>query len=156
MGALRTIFRYWLWIFLAAVVLQIAFAGFGAFDVANQLGDEGSSVDEEAFNDAWGLHIGLGYLIFLGSIVTFVLALVARVGRQRVLHALGIVGLVVVQILLAWFGYEVPVIGSLHPINAFLILGAVAALTMREWRGDRMAATATPAAPAAPPAAPEP
>lgn len=150
MSALRTIFRYWLWILLAAVVLQIAFAGFGAFDVADKLSSEGSSVDEETYNDSWGLHIGWGYLILLGSIVTFVLALVARVGRQRVLHALGIVGLVVVQILLAWFGYEVPLIGTLHPINAFLILGAVAALTMREWRGDRMAAT--PAAPP-PPAA---
>jgi len=149
-SALRTIFRYWLWILLAAVVLQIAFAGFGAFDVADKLSSEGSSVDEETYNDSWGLHIGWGYLILLGSIVTFVLALVARVGRQRVLHALGIVGLVVVQILLAWFGYEVPLIGTLHPINAFLILGAVAALTMREWRGDRMAAT--PAAPP-PPAA---
>ena len=150
MSALRTIFRYWLWILLAAVVLQIAFAGFGAFDVADKLSSEGSSVDEETYNDSWGLHIGWGYLILLGSIVTFVLALVARVGRQRVLHALAIVGLVVVQILLAWFGYEVPLIGTLHPINAFLILGAVAALTMREWRGDRMAAT--PAAPP-PPAA---
>jgi len=149
-SALRTIFRYWLWILLAAVVLQIAFAGFGAFDVADKLSSEGSSVDEETYNDSWGLHIGWGYLILLGSIVTFVLALVARVGRQRVLHALAIVGLVVVQILLAWFGYEVPLIGTLHPINAFLILGAVAALTMREWRGDRMAAT--PAAPP-PPAA---
>ena len=66
------------------------------------------------------------------------------------LHSLGIVGLVVVQIVLAWIGSGVPVVGALHPINAFLILGAVAALTMREWRGDRMAAT--PAAPP-PPAA---
>jgi len=151
-GALRTIFRYWLWLLLAAVVLQIAFAGFGAFDVADKLSSEGASVDEESFNDSWGLHTGWGYLIFLLSIVTFLLALAARVGRRRVLHALGIVGLVVLQILLAWFGYEVPVIGALHPINAFLILGAVAALTMREWRGDRMARTATPVAP---PPAPE-
>jgi hypothetical protein len=29
----RAIFRYWLWLLLALVVLQIAFAGFGAFDV---------------------------------------------------------------------------------------------------------------------------
>ncbi|HKF15315.1 MAG TPA: DUF6220 domain-containing protein [Gaiellaceae bacterium] len=146
MGALRTIFRYWLWVLLAAVVLQIAFAGFGAFDVADKLGSEGASVDEESFNDSWGLHTGFGYLIFLGAIVTFLLALAARVGRQRVLHSLGIVGLVVVQILLAWFGSEWAIIGALHPLNAFVILGAVAALTMREWRGDRMT-TATPVAP---------
>ena len=143
MSALRTIFRYWLWLLLAAVVLQIAFAGFGAFDVADKLGAEGVSVDEESYEDSWGLHIGFGYLIFLAALVTFILALVARVGRQRVLHALGIVGLVIVQILLAWFGSEVPIIGALHPVNAFLILGAVGALTMREWRGEPMTTAAT-------------
>lgn len=148
---MRAIFRYWLWVLLAAVVLQIAFAGFGAFDVAEKLSAEGTSIDEDSYNDSWGLHIALGYLIFLGALVALVLALVARVGRQRVLHTLGIVGLVVVQVLLAWFGYEVPVIGSLHPVNAFLILGAVLALTMREWRGGAMATA--PAASPPPPAA---
>jgi Family of unknown function (DUF6220) len=147
----RAIFRYWLWVLLAAVVLQIAFAGFGAFDVAEKLSSEGTSVDEDSYNDSWGLHIALGYLIFLGSLLALVLALVARVGRQRVLQTLGVVGLVVVQVLLAWFGYEVPVIGSLHPVNALLILGAVFALTMREWRGEtmRMAPAASPPPPAA-------
>jgi hypothetical protein len=149
-GALRTIFRYWLWILLAAVVLQIAFAGFGAFDVVDKVASEGASIDEESVEDSWGLHIGFGYLILLGAIVTFLLALAARTGRQRVLHSLAIVGLVIVQILLAWFGGEWAIIGALHPLNAFLILGAVAALTMREWRGDRMvAATAQPPPPAA-------
>jgi hypothetical protein len=57
------------------------------------------------------------------------------------------------QILLAWFGYDVPLIGALHPLNAFLILGAVAALTMREWRGDRMAMGRPTSEPMAPPPA---
>jgi Family of unknown function (DUF6220) len=145
----RAIFRYWLWLLLALVVLQTAFAGFGAFDVAEKVASEGASVDEESVDDSWGLHIGFGYLILLGSLIAFVLALVARVGRQRGLHTLGIFGLVIVQILLAWFGSEVPIIGALHPLNAFLILGALATLAMREQRGD-MVATAT--APQPPPA----
>jgi len=136
----RAVFRYWLWLLLAVVVLQIAFAGFGAFDVVEKVSSEGASIDEESMEDSWGLHIGFGYLIFLGALITFVLALVARVGRQGVLTSLGIVGLVVVQILLAWFGSEVPIIGALHPLNAFLILGAVLALTMREWKGKQMTA----------------
>jgi uncharacterized protein DUF6220 len=145
----RAIFRYWLWLLLALVVLQIALAGFGAFDVAEKAASEGASVDEESIDDSWGLHIGFGYLVLLASLIAFVLALVARVGRQRVLHTLGIFGLVIVQILLAWFGSEVPIIGTLHPLNAFLILGAVGTLAMREWRGD-LAATA--GAPQPPPA----
>jgi hypothetical protein len=145
----RAIFRYWLWLLLALVVLQIAFAGFGAFDVAEKVASEGASVDEESVDDSWGLHIGFGYLILLGALVAFVLALVARVGRQRVLHSLGIFGLMILQILLAWFGSEVPIIGALHPLNAFLILGAVATLAMREQRGDMVATAAAPQPPPA-------
>jgi Family of unknown function (DUF6220) len=145
----RAIFRYWLWLLLALVVLQIAFAGFGAFDVVEKAASEGASVDEESIDDSWGLHIGFGYLILLGSLIAFVLALVARVGRQRVLHSLGIFGLVILQILLAWFGSEVPIIGALHPLNAFLILGAVATLAMREQRGDMVATAAAPQPPPA-------
>jgi hypothetical protein len=145
----RAIFRYWLWLLLALVVLQIAFAGFGAFDVAEKAASEGASVDEESIDDSWGLHIGFGYLVLLASLVAFVLALVARVGRQRVLHSLGIFGLMILQILLAWFGSEVPIIGALHPLNAFLILGAVATLAMREQRGDMVATAAAPQPPPA-------
>jgi Family of unknown function (DUF6220) len=145
----RAIFRYWLWLLLALVVLQIAFAGFGAFDVAEKVASAGASVDEESVDDSWGLHIGFGYLILLGALVAFVLALVARVGRQRVLHSLGIFGLMILQILLAWFGSEVPIIGALHPLNAFLILGAVATLAMREQRGDMVATAAAPQPPPA-------
>ena len=130
-------------------MLQIAFAGFGAFDVVEKAASEGASVDEESIDDSWGLHIGFGYLVLLGSLIAFVLALVARVGRQRVLHSLGIFGLVIVQILLAWFGSEVPIIGALHPLNAFLILGAVATLAMREQRGDMVATAAAPQPPPA-------
>jgi hypothetical protein len=145
----RAIFRYWLWLLLALVVLQIAFAGFGAFDVVEKAASAGASVDEESIDDSWGLHIGFGYLVLLGSLIAFVLALIARVGRQRVLHSLGIFGLMIVQILLAWFGSEVPIIGTLHPLNAFLILGAVAALAMREQRGELVATAAAPQPPPA-------
>jgi Family of unknown function (DUF6220) len=135
MGALRTVFRYWLWLLLAMVVLQIAFAGYGAFSAADKASE--GSVDETSFDDSFGLHTGFGYLVLLAGLVTLILALVARPGRPRVLHALVIFVLLIAQVLLAWFGTTVPgIFGALHPLNAFLILGAVAALTMREWRGD--------------------
>jgi hypothetical protein len=148
---MRTVFRYWLWVFLAMVVLQIAFAGYGAFSTADKVSD--GSVDEKSYEDSFGLHIGFGYLVLLAGLVTLILALVARPGRQRVLHSLVIFVLLIVQVLLAWTGTAVPgVFGALHPLNAFLILGAVLALTMREWRGDGMG-RATPEPVAPPPSA---
>jgi Family of unknown function (DUF6220) len=151
MNALRTIFRYWLLLMIALVVLQIAFAGFGAFDIADKVAN--GSVDEESFEDSFGLHIGFGYLVLLGGLITFLLSLAARVGRRNVLHALGIFGLLIVQVLLAWTGGAVPgVFGALHPLNAFLILGAVASLAARQWRWRAEPMAETPAEPIPPPA----
>ena len=73
--------------------------------------------------------------------------------RRRIYRALGVVGLLVLQILLAWTGSDAPYIfGGLHPLNAFLILGFLASITYREWKGrgvestEAAPATATPAA----------
>ena len=52
MGVLRTIFRYWLWVLLAMVVVQIAFAGYGAFDAASKTEDGGSVAGW--WTPAWG------------------------------------------------------------------------------------------------------
>jgi hypothetical protein len=52
-----------------------------------------------------------------------------------VLRTLGLFGLLVLQMLLAWFGFEFPFIGIFHPINAFLILGLSASIAYEAWRG---------------------
>jgi hypothetical protein len=150
MSGLRTVFRYWLWILLALVVLQIAFAGYGAFDSADKATE--GALDEDAFDDSWGLHAGFGYLVLLGSLLTPLVALAARAGRPVVMHSFVIFGLVILQVLLAWFGESVPAIfGALHPINAFVIVGAIASLAAREWRSMRT--MGGPAASPSPPSA---
>lgn len=136
MDALRTIYRYWLWLMVLAIVVQIGFAGIGAFG-ALDAATEGS-VDEDTFLDKFGLHAALGTFLVLGGLLTVLLALAARAGRQRVLHALGLFVLLIVQMILGWSGSALPaVLGFLHPINALLILGAAASLAAREWRRDR-------------------
>jgi heme A synthase len=152
MNAFRTILRYWLWLMLALVILQIGFAGYGAFDTADKVSN--GSVDEKAFEDSFGLHTGFGYLIVLGGLITLLIALAARPGRQRVLHALGIFILLIIQVLLAWTGGAVPAIfGALHPINAMLILGAVASLGYRLRKDEEAAGRMVGATIAPPPSA---
>ena len=148
MNALRTIFRWWVLILLIAGVVQTGFAGIGAFDVADKA-TAGANLDEDSFYDSFTLHAILGTLIVLGSLLLFLLSLAARVGKQRILHSLGIFALVVVQMILGWSGQELPeVLGFLHPVNALVILAALGILYQRVSRGDELA---TPAAP--PPAA---
>lgn len=148
MSALRTVYRYWISIVTAAVALQIAFAGYGAFYVADKAHD--ASINEDTIEDGFGLHIGFGYLIFLATVLAVILALLARPGKRTVLLTVGALALVIVQIVLAWIGGEVPAVGALHPVNAFIILGLLGSLTAGEWRARKMGTTA-PAAP--PPAA---
>ena len=146
MNALRTIFRWWVLIMLIAVVVQVGFSGIGAFDVADKA-TAGANLDEDSFYDSFTLHAILGTLSVLGGLLLFLLSLVARVGRQRILHSLGIFVLLVVQMILGWSGQELPeVLGFLHPINALVILAALGILAQRLWRGDEMVTAPPPAA----------
>lgn len=148
MNVFRAIYRFWVSLMALAVVVQIAFAGYGAFDTADKA--DGGTVDEDSFEDSWGAHIGFGYLIFLGAIVLLLLSFGAR-GKQRILRSVAVLVLLVIQILLAWTGASAPyVAGALHPINAFIILGLLGSIAYREWKVERMAPRE--AAVAAPPA----
>jgi hypothetical protein len=144
-AALRTVYRYWAWLVFAAVILQVGFAGYGAFYVAHKTDNDGT-VNEDKFEDGFGLHIGFGYLVVLLGLVLLILALAGRV-RGRMLGLTGLLfGLLIVQVLLAWFGFEVPAIGFFHPVNALLIFALSGYLASTEWR--MRAAGPAPATPA--------
>jgi Family of unknown function (DUF6220) len=131
-GALRGIYRYWAAILFLAVLVQIGAAGYGAFNAADEVAS--APLDEEGFENGFDFHIGFGYLVFLASLLLLLLALAGRLGRTRVLLSLGVVGLMILQVLLAWFGSEAPIVGTLHPINAVAIAGLVGYLADRSWR----------------------
>jgi Family of unknown function (DUF6220) len=130
--AVRTIFRYWVALLSAAVVVQIGAAGYGAFYAAANL-----PLPEKKFDHGFSFHDGFGYFIFFGAVILLLLALAGRLGRQRIFHSLAIPVLVAIQIVLAWAGEDHPVVGIFHPLVAFLILGAVGSLTFAAWRKVR-------------------
>jgi hypothetical protein len=134
--AVRTIYRWWVALLFAAVVVQIGAAGYGAFNAASNV-DEKKPLAEKTFDDGFDFHNGFGYIIFLGAVILFLLALGGRLGKQQVLRVLGVPVLVAIQIVLAWIGEDHPVVGILHPINAFLILGLVGSLAFAAWRKVR-------------------
>jgi Family of unknown function (DUF6220) len=148
---MRTIYRWWLTLLLAAVVVQIGLAGLGAFSALDKA--VAGSVDEDGYYDSFFPHAVLGQLIVLGSLVLVILALAARVGRRRVLQSVGIFALLVAQLMLGWTGQDLPaVLGLLHPINALVILAALGILARQEWLLAREAEPA-PEPAIAPPAA---
>jgi len=143
---MSAVYRVWVSILTAAVVVQIFFAGYGAFENVHKLDKDGSTIDQDAYNHSFDPHIALGYFIWIGGVIFLLISFGTR-DRSRIYRALGVFGLLTLQVLLAWIGYGVPyVAGGLHPINAFVILGFLCSITYREWKGRR---TTTPAEPAA-------
>ncbi len=132
MHALRTVYRYWAALFFLGVLVQIGGAGYGAFNAASET-DPGP-LTEKHFEDGFDFHNGFGYIVFLGAVILFLLALGAQLGRRRVLWALAMPVLVAIQIVLAWAGEDHPVVGIFHPLNAFLIAGFAGSLTYGAWR----------------------
>jgi hypothetical protein len=143
---MRAVYRYLSFLVFVAVIVQVGLAGYGAFSVAGDVDDKGV-VDEDTFGDAFGAHAGLGYLVILLGLILFIVALVAR---HRIKHSAILFGLLVLQLLLAWFGFESPFIGFFHPINALVIFGLTGFIASTEWRGRQGGVTGAPAMPAEP------
>lgn len=130
---MRIVYRYLAGLVFLAVLVQIGLAGYGAFSVAKDV--DGGVVNQDRFDDVFGIHAGFGYIVMLLGLL---LLIVSAIGRVRVRHTLILFGLLVLQLLLAWFGYEVPWIGFFHPINAMLIAGLTGFIAVSEWRGGEM------------------
>jgi hypothetical protein len=134
---LRAIYKYWASLLVVGVLVQIGFAGYGAFFASNQLEDKGDTLDHEAFDHAWRFHVGWGYIVVYATVVLFILGLIARIGRPRIWFALGLAVAGVAQMFLAYLGEDHPNAGFLHPLNAFVILGLSGMIARNAWRESR-------------------
>jgi hypothetical protein len=109
-GTFTTWVRYVLvavaWLFTVAVVVQIFLAGLSLFESSEYLTD----------------HVDIGHMISPLAYLLPILALLGRVGRQRIGHAFVVAVLYLVQVILPTV--DVGFIAALHPLNAFLLLGA--------------------------------
>jgi hypothetical protein len=134
-NALRTIYRYWAALVFLAVLVQIGAAGYGAFNAADK--SDPGPLAEKTFDHGFDFHDGFGYVIFLGAVILFLLALGSRLGKQQVFRVLGLPILVAIQIVLAWGGEGQPIVGIFHPLVAFMIAGFTASLAFAAWRRVR-------------------
>ena len=127
------VYRFWTGILFVAVLAQVGAAGYGAF-FAYEKAKSSDALTHKQFDHGFGLHIGLGYLLFIASVLLFLFALGARLGRRRVLSALAVALLVLLAIALALVGEKTPAVGVLHPIDALLIVGLTGYLAHSAWR----------------------
>ena len=134
MTALRSIYRVWAVVLFVAVVVQVGAAGYGAFSASHKLEHPGDTLGHTSFDHGFSFHDALGYLILIGAVVLFALALAGQLGKPRVLWPLAAPLLVLVQVLLGVAGESVPAVGALHAVNALLVVALTGLLAHRAWR----------------------
>ena len=141
---MKVVFRWWAIVVFAAVLLQIAFAGYGAFYVVDKADDASKTLTNDQVDHGFNPHSAFGYLVILLGIILVPLAFGARVDRNRKQLSIIIAVLLVIQFFLAVLGWTWAPLGFLHPLNALAIAAVTGVLARIEWRGG--ATTVAPAA----------
>jgi uncharacterized protein DUF6220 len=142
---MRAVFRWWAGVVFVAVIVQIGFAGYGAFYVVDKADDASKTLTNDQVDHGFSPHSAWGYLVILLGIVLVPLAFGARVDRSRKQLSGVIAGLLIIQFFLAVLGWSWAPLGFLHPLNGFAILAVTGVLARLEWRS----VAATTVAPAA-------
>jgi Family of unknown function (DUF6220) len=123
-----SVHRVLLSVFTLGVIVQFFLAGLGVFRV-----QDGASSSH--FDHVWGPHRTLGNVLFIVALLVLVAAIVARLGRTRVLLSLVLPLLVFVQSILANNGPSW--VRAFHPVVAVIILALAGSFTGRLWREQR-------------------
>jgi hypothetical protein len=124
------------------VVLQAAFIAWGLFAVVHNT-DDGEIFDKNTENAGFATHAAFGDAVIpLLALLLLIISFFARI-PGGVKWAAITFGVLVLQVVLAFAGRALPLIGLLHGINAFA-LATVASVAMRK---ARQAPAAEPVAP---------
>ena len=131
----RAIMKYYVPLFVVAIIVQIFLAGEGIFGIK-----EGPALDDQKTLDA---HRGLGFILTLpAAVLLLIFALLAWFPDKRMRWvSIVLPFLIFAQQLLAEAGRWG---GAFHPLNAFLVLALLGWLTHRLWRPVAPAAGVEP------------
>jgi hypothetical protein len=137
---MRTAFKYLTSLLFLAVVVQVGFAGYGAFDAIDRADD--GSITKQTVENGFDPHGALGTIVVLLLLVTVLAAAVGRLGPTLLWWTAGLFALGIVQMLLAWGATGAAWVGFLHGVNALAIYAGVAMLAHRTWGEGRVASEA--------------
>jgi hypothetical protein len=133
----RAAFRFLAIVLFVAILVQIGFAGYGAFHAIHAAAHH--EVTKKTIESGFDVHGAIGGVIVVALVVLLVLAAVGRLGEVELLSA-GILALLgVIQAVLGIVSTSVPALGFLHALNAVAILGVSGWLAHRVGRPHRPA-----------------
>jgi hypothetical protein len=126
---MRAAYRVFASLIAIAVVLQVASIALSGFTIAKDA-DDGTTIGSDYSNFGESYHSIAGSVIGLLALVLLILSFLTDVPRGRMLAGI-IVGLVVLQFLLAVVSFGLPALGVLHGINGLAIAGVAGAASRR-------------------------
>lgn len=125
-------FRYLAAAFFVLVVVQVALAGFGAFDAVSSAESSGS-VTKDSIDSAWSSHAVLGSVLVLVALVLVLIAAIGKLGAPWLQLAGGLFVASILQIAFGELGRNAPALGFLHTVNALAIFAGSGLLAHRAW-----------------------
>jgi 4-amino-4-deoxy-L-arabinose transferase-like glycosyltransferase len=140
---MRAVYRWWTGIVFAGVLIQIAFAGYGAFYTVDKADKAGETISHHGIDHGWALHSAFGTIVIGLGILLIPIAFAAKVDRERKRTSIVIGVLMVVQLFLAVAGGASAPLGFLHPLNAIAIAAVTGITARREWKGGSATAAAS-------------
>jgi hypothetical protein len=145
---MKSVYRALAGLIAIGVVIQAMTVALGWFTALKDMNDGAVISENTDFNFGQMAHGMVGMMVIpLLALLLLIVSFFAKVDGG-VKWALFVVGLVVLQIALAFVAFGAPVVGALHGLNAFALAG-VASMAAR-----KAAASAEPAAPAETPPTP--
>jgi hypothetical protein len=130
---MREAFKYLTSLLFLAIVVQVGFAGYGAFNAIDKA-DKGRTVTKKTIENGFDPHGVIGTLIVAVMLLLVLTALAGRLGPLYAKWTVGLLALGLLQMLFAYLGTKsAPVGGFLHGINALAIYAGAALLAHRAW-----------------------
>jgi hypothetical protein len=139
---MRAVYRVLAMLIAVGVVIQAAAIAYALFDILHKT-DDGQIFTKDSDNAGIAVHQVVGemvvpLLVLALLIVSFFAGIPGGVKWAAITF-----GVLILQIVLAYASFPVPVLGTLHALNAFA-LAAVASIAMRQARLAGSAQASTP------------
>lgn len=104
----------------ACVVIQAAAIAWATFTVAQSVG-EGAALSADSDIYGFLVHSIVGQMVI--PLLALALLIVALIGKVGIRWAAWVLVAVLVQVFLGYTSFDLPGLGILHGINAFVVLG---------------------------------
>jgi hypothetical protein len=129
---MRQAFKILTSLLFLAVVVQVGFAGYGAFNAIDKA-DHGKTVTKKTIENGFDPHGLVGTIVLVLMLLLVLSAALGRLGPLYAKWTTGLVVLGVLQVLFAYLGTKSAPLGFLHGINALAIYALAALLAHRAW-----------------------